>query len=757
MYKLLKYLIFTLILSSFSYIDSAYSETINASSCSQSAVQSAVDIADDGDTVIVPAGNCTWTSTVTIPNTKGIILQGSGIDLTTIADGTGDSSDVLVLNVANGNSLTMVTGFTFDAKGVSKSGIRGQISINGLGLNVFRVNNCKITNLYSRGIKVWAGGKELSGLIDHVTIEAPYNVSTQGVSIFGAGSESSEPFSRPIELGSNKFIFIEDSTFNFSYPSDGCLDAYGGARYVFRHNVVNGTTLGHHGADSGNYRGVHSFEIYDNTFTNTGNSTRKIFFRSGTGVVFNNEWIGNYGGAELHNYRSCASYGMWGQCDGSTSYDGNQSGQQGYACLDQVGHVFTDSLDGSNILAPLFTWNNVDGIGNFVKFTVVNACSRLTNYHIIENRDFYNNVVKPDYSAYTYPHPLTTGTLPPPPATEPPPLTTEATYYVDNSGSPACSDQASYGSEAQPWCTVGFALSQISGGDDILIKTGVYNETFTLSNLTASSNDHTVIKNYSTDAVEIRGNGVHTGRLKFDNVDYVDFIGIEVTTMNQGIHIENGSTYVTIDNCEVHNVGQEAIHIKGNSHHITVQNSRIYDTRKWNYNGEGVYIGTGSTGPVDTTHDVTVYNNIIYNTIDEAVELKAGTYNCVVDGNTIYNITTGPSYGAIEVNEHIIGVQEAPQEPAHIIKNNIIHDVDTAIRAGTSCSVYNNVIYNVGSGDYGILVNNNAGDSWTRRIHENTITVPDSSNAIFISSGTTDLKNNVINSLNPPQNLRILE
>jgi len=51
--------------------------TIKASTCSTSDVQTAINAAAGGDTVTIPAGTCTWTSGVTISG-KGISVQGSG-------------------------------------------------------------------------------------------------------------------------------------------------------------------------------------------------------------------------------------------------------------------------------------------------------------------------------------------------------------------------------------------------------------------------------------------------------------------------------------------------------------------------------------------------------------------------------------------------------------------------------------------------------------------------------------------------------
>src|SRR6516164_7407774 len=57
----------------------AYATTYTAASCNESDVQAAIARAThDGDVVSIPAGTCTWTSTlsVTIPNS--LTIQGAG-------------------------------------------------------------------------------------------------------------------------------------------------------------------------------------------------------------------------------------------------------------------------------------------------------------------------------------------------------------------------------------------------------------------------------------------------------------------------------------------------------------------------------------------------------------------------------------------------------------------------------------------------------------------------------------------------------
>jgi len=64
-----------------------FAATVDAASCSQDDVQTAIDSAIRGDTVKIPAGSCTWTSSLSI--TKSITLQGAGIGSTTFTRSIG--------------------------------------------------------------------------------------------------------------------------------------------------------------------------------------------------------------------------------------------------------------------------------------------------------------------------------------------------------------------------------------------------------------------------------------------------------------------------------------------------------------------------------------------------------------------------------------------------------------------------------------------------------------------------------------------
>src|SRR5205807_4668340 len=69
--------------------------TVQAASCQEAHVSAAVSSARDGDTVVIPAGNCTWNTTLVISNLS-ISLIGAGVGQTVITSGTGTSTGLLI-------------------------------------------------------------------------------------------------------------------------------------------------------------------------------------------------------------------------------------------------------------------------------------------------------------------------------------------------------------------------------------------------------------------------------------------------------------------------------------------------------------------------------------------------------------------------------------------------------------------------------------------------------------------------------------
>lgn len=421
-----------------------------AASCSNANVQSSINSASTGDRVIVPSGSCTWTSTVTI-SSKGITLVGAGIGSTNITD-QGSGGAALDISGTSATNFVDVSGFTFIKSTDHSSGI---IQFDGTQATVgFRFHHNRILHgaSGSRGIEI----VNVYGLIDHVTFDVTATSgSIQNVSIFGSSDGSDggfTPWTRALSFGTNNAVYIEDCAFNYAVgaQAEDSIDAYGGARFVIRHNTFLNITVGFHGNDSGDRRSAFSHEVYSNTFTNNSSTTlRGGTVRGGTGVWHDNTYGGSQGwnGITLMLYRACPTLDQsgWGTCDGtnwqigSTNFSAQASrtastsggvkfcstardtvctsdavctaigggtcstfldgaGTGGYACRDQPGRTHDQAL------APIYGWNN--GSMSIGTYDGGFSCGTGLSTYLQSGRDYVDSTTMPGYTAYTYPHPL---------------------------------------------------------------------------------------------------------------------------------------------------------------------------------------------------------------------------------------------------------------------------------------------------------------------------------------------------------------
>jgi hypothetical protein len=180
---------------------------------------------------------------------------------------------------------------------------------------------------------------------------------------------------------------------------------------VFRYNTVNDALVEAHSLQ-GNHRATRKWEIYNNTFNQVKQAMWvPMFIRGGTGVIFNNVVTGTWTNPNIaiDNVRSCESRSVSGICNGSSSWDGNESDQAGYPCRDQIGRSTDQWLWTSSnpyppqALDPAYAWNNKHGSEDVVFYH--HNCDT-NKSHIKVGRDIFTGIQKPGYTPYTYPHPL---------------------------------------------------------------------------------------------------------------------------------------------------------------------------------------------------------------------------------------------------------------------------------------------------------------------------------------------------------------
>jgi len=359
--------------------------TVEAKSAELADVKSAIASAHAGDTVMVPAGEASWTSFLII--TKSITLQGATsvggnlsnpvvTDKTVILDNvprqghrqdsakqqqgqprqrgaffhggtslggqtgaastqnaaagaqTGHMSGIIVATLKSTDSFRL-TGFTFKYGSVTTFADNGGVHLAGTCPSA-RIDHCHFDQLYASPFVMTRG--QIYGVVDHCIFDERGRAQTfqvyhdgWGGHTHGDGSWADDSY-----FGSEKFLFIEDNTFRNAngYKSNG-IDAYGGGRYVVRHNYLVDTPIGGHGTEtSGRSRGVRAIEVYNNTCVWSLVEPRGQL-RSGTMLQFNNEWTGKEDrldkSTRLTCYREFRPFPYWGGANGNNRLDLNDS------------------------------------------------------------------------------------------------------------------------------------------------------------------------------------------------------------------------------------------------------------------------------------------------------------------------------------------------------------------------------------------------------------------------------------------------
>jgi hypothetical protein len=375
--------------------------TITAANCSSAVVQLAVNAATDGDTVIIPAGSCAWSSGITLTG-KGIHLKGAGKGLVTLTHNAGASSLVSVTEDAT--HLIEISDLRFvEGTGTADN----HLVVGGSGRPVLVHDNYFETNgKLLRSIR-WSSNK---GVLWNNEFYS--NRQDDQAIVFVNGLDSS--WATPDTLGARDVtgeanVYVEDNLFTELYLQ--ALDFDSNSRVVVRYNTFEHSGLASHGADTSE-AGTRHWEIYDNTFTfmdfggcnnpQTPPLNWFLYLRGGSGIIADNVWADinscTWGNKPEINMtvqnlrRTSGPYPCW------TTYPApRQIGQ---------GHNGT-----SFVTDPVYIWGNTGG-GNSnpgLSDYSPNECGAgapsVTQF-IQAGRDYVVGAPKPGYVKYTYPHPL---------------------------------------------------------------------------------------------------------------------------------------------------------------------------------------------------------------------------------------------------------------------------------------------------------------------------------------------------------------
>lgn len=361
-------------------ISSGNAAIINAASCSQSDVQIAINSASSGDTVFVPAGQCTWSSGVTIPN--GVTLIGAGIGNTVI------SSDSFIRTNLGDNSR--ITGFEF-TNGVARPAT---------GKQNWVIDYCKFS-----AVTYTLGGDStitISGVDATAPLTGVYHkctITNIQFNVFGTSVGNKDWYTYYPPLGStNHVVYFEGCTFNsYGNYTTGIDSNYGGAK-VIRFSTINDMPMGSHGGRAKVARGTVRHSMYRNTWNQAAVTTNYYtwWFRGGSGMFFDNKCSGEATNCKMLIDFERAYEPSKVICNSSTGYETvphPQGGSPNYFCRDGVGagrdlgaNPAPPKYNYGQESSPLYIWNQTRN-GNPFDIILVNGAGTFVK----ENRDYYQD------------------------------------------------------------------------------------------------------------------------------------------------------------------------------------------------------------------------------------------------------------------------------------------------------------------------------------------------------------------------------
>ncbi len=431
---------------------------VTAASCSDTDVAAAFTTATTGQKVAVPAGNCTWTSGVTVSDSETLDIRGAGAGVTVITLG---ASTPLTLGISDSS----VGYFTFTSAAATDTFVTAR-GDGGTG----RIHHNTFTNTTggNRRCVYFSGGTGIPHaiyLIDHNTF------NNCRVSIAGdLGSDFGErEWEASHAMGLFNHVFIEDNTFSYPDNTGNLAEADYGASMTVRFNTIARSPIEGHNVSGGTMagtKGARVMEMYGNTFTEDGTYNYGMWWRSGSGIGFSNTFAAaEYSTPIIFDVSNRST--VANECDGTNAVDGNTGSGgtypgAGYPCMFQPGFgtlagefvpgtfqtmtltpipLFLNRKDGA-VVTPAFangaaehvsdcieiqqedqTFDGTCGTGVGVIASIPATCTTGVFYWATDEGEWnstngatadgrlYKCVATNDwdlfYTPYTYPHPLT--------------------------------------------------------------------------------------------------------------------------------------------------------------------------------------------------------------------------------------------------------------------------------------------------------------------------------------------------------------
>lgn len=400
----------------------AFSKTITASGGTNSSVQTAIDSAVDGDTVMIPSGNFSWANGINLK--KPIQVFGAG-DTTNIQN-TGDATLVSMTPSSRGSVEFGKVKFTRNG---SSTGLY-IFAADAPGKPMLVHDAAFETSRFGTRSIDWGTN---GGVIYDCTFVSLDKSDNSGIAFKNPSSDSAwheVDCMGMADTNGDKNTYLEDCTFKDIFLQ--ALDFDDNSRTVMRHCTFDNSAIASHGQETSSV-GARQWEVYENTFIFTGGSNNNpspqqyplnmnlfLFIRGGgPGVCFNNK-IPDISSSAWGN-KAEIKFNLY-----NIRRRGQVPCQTEHPAARQIG--WGSDASGKLVLSPVYFWGNT-GTGNYNNPALedYNPDECGSNLHtadfVQKNREFYVNTPKPGYTPFTYPHPLRSGSGPQPTPTAQPTAT----------------------------------------------------------------------------------------------------------------------------------------------------------------------------------------------------------------------------------------------------------------------------------------------------------------------------------------------
>jgi hypothetical protein len=366
---------------------------INAANCTTAAVQIAINASSPGDTVVVPAGTCSLSVSI-----SGISMIGAGKS----SSGTVITSGTITMT-KHATQITRLSGFRFTGTDIHAS-VSGAPSARAFVID---------TNyFFSDGSNIFITNNANGGLYHHNDFFSPTSTAGGPDAIpLHPGEDWSQATTMGMAdtqgpSGGERNLYFENNT--FTNVLETAPDGDQGVRVVLRYNQYTDSSIVFHGGGPVNdtsTSGTRQFEIYNNTFSRvngvTDNLSKWIWVRGGSGVIVN-------------NVMDSLNTGTWS--GNAINFGIGCVGTPAYPIEHQIGQT-TEPTTENPPSHPLLLYGNT-GAGSSGQPGIAgndsggggHTCSTPATY-VQSGRDYVTSNTW-GWTPFTYPHPLAAGSPP---------------------------------------------------------------------------------------------------------------------------------------------------------------------------------------------------------------------------------------------------------------------------------------------------------------------------------------------------------